>query len=220
MPEIEINKLSMHYETHGRGRPLLLLHGLGQTGESWRETAEFFSREFRVIVPDLRGHRRSIAPNSEVSSSLAAGDIVILLDVLNLDEALVWGYSFGGSVVFRMLANGRSNFRACVIESCALEASPKLRIDLIKAGYREIALELNKAFIGKEQMRNVKTPCLLIFGDRDPYFPIDVICETYAKLPKSELLLLPNIGHDPRRSYQDLINKVVFSFLKGRFDII
>ena len=71
MPHFLSNGLKLHFEQHGSGTPLILLHGFGQHGGSWDPLVPSFARFFKVIVPDLRGCGRSeVLPRVEDYSLL------------------------------------------------------------------------------------------------------------------------------------------------------
>lgn len=60
MPEIQVNKdIILHYEEHGKGFPLLLIHGLLSDLTSWKYQITPFSERYHVIAMDLKGHGRS-----------------------------------------------------------------------------------------------------------------------------------------------------------------
>jgi len=86
------------YRMVGTGRPLLLLHGLMVSGEMFDPLAERLQGEFRMLIPDLRGHGASgaMAPPFDVESM--AGDVAELLDETDSGSAAVLGYSHGGAV--------------------------------------------------------------------------------------------------------------------------
>jgi CubicO group peptidase (beta-lactamase class C family)/predicted ester cyclase len=94
-----VNDITMYYEIHGEGEPLLFLHGGTVAGaESHPDQIPVFAKEYRVIVPDLRGHGRTTDSDQPLSYALIASDLVQLLDHLNIDQAYVVGFSDGGII--------------------------------------------------------------------------------------------------------------------------
>ena len=63
---ISINGMDMYYEDHGDGETLVLLHGFSRSGAIWKPFITEFSKHYRLIVPDLRGHGRSTNPTSRL----------------------------------------------------------------------------------------------------------------------------------------------------------
>lgn len=89
----------LYVEEAGRGRPVVLLHGLGASGYSWRRVAPILARHFRVISIDLRGHGRSDAPFDQAYAPTAQAELVRdAMRQLDLSRAIVVGHSFGGLV--------------------------------------------------------------------------------------------------------------------------
>lgn len=78
--------------------PLVLLHGFAMDRSVWAELVESQFSDQQVILPDLRGHGESDAPEGTYSMSLMAADLASLLDALGVDKAIVCGHSMGGYV--------------------------------------------------------------------------------------------------------------------------
>ncbi len=72
MPKVKANGIDLNYETHGRGEPLLLIAGLGATGEMWDNQVPLLAREFQVITFDNRGAGRSDKPQEPYSIAMFA----------------------------------------------------------------------------------------------------------------------------------------------------
>jgi len=91
------------------GEPVVLIHGFSQRIESaWVDTGviEALDDEYRVIALDWRGHGKSDTPHDPAMyGPVVADDIIRLLDHLKIDKAHVVGYSMGGHITFRLLAD-------------------------------------------------------------------------------------------------------------------
>lgn len=99
MPCIEsVPGVSIHYGDVGEGPPLVLVHGWSMSGRVWTFQQEL-SEEFRLIVPDLRGHGRSGSPAVGYDLGDLAGDLVALFERLDLTHAVLLGWSLGAQVV-------------------------------------------------------------------------------------------------------------------------
>jgi 3-oxoadipate enol-lactonase len=82
---------------NGSEQPVLLLHGLGVTGGiNWGGSLDHIAQSRRAIAMDLRGHGRGLA--SPFSLQGCADDAIALLDALDIDRALIAGYSMGGPI--------------------------------------------------------------------------------------------------------------------------
>ena len=97
----EVNGIRLYYETHGAGRPLVLLHGGLMSGEAFGPLLPTLAAGHRVIVPDLQGHGRTADIDRPIETRLMAGDIAALITHLGLDKPDLMGYSLGGGVAFQ-----------------------------------------------------------------------------------------------------------------------
>ena len=96
----DVNGINLYYETHGAGRPLVLLHGGLGSGEMFGPIIPTLAQNHQVIVPDLQGHGRTADIDRPIDIWLMADDIAALIDHLGLDKPDLVGYSLGGGVAF------------------------------------------------------------------------------------------------------------------------
>jgi pimeloyl-ACP methyl ester carboxylesterase len=97
----DVNGINLYYETHGSGRPLILLHGGLGSGEMFGPILPILAAARQVIAPDLQGHGRTADIDRPLDIRLMADDIAALIDHLGLDRPDVMGYSLGGGVAFQ-----------------------------------------------------------------------------------------------------------------------
>jgi pimeloyl-ACP methyl ester carboxylesterase len=96
----EVNGINLYYESHGTGRPLILLHGGLGSGEMFGPILPALSESHQVITPDLQGHGRTADIDRPIDIRLMADDIAALIDHLGLESPDLVGYSLGGGVAF------------------------------------------------------------------------------------------------------------------------
>src|SRR5438034_4932729 len=92
----EVNGMNLYYESHGTGRPLILLHGGLSSGEMFGPILPTLSERHRVITVDLQGHGRTADVDRPIDIRLMADDIAALIDHLGLEKPDLVGYSLGG----------------------------------------------------------------------------------------------------------------------------
>jgi alpha-beta hydrolase superfamily lysophospholipase len=97
----EVNGIKLYYESHGAGRPLILLHGGLGSGEMFGPILPMLAERHQVITVDLQGHGRTADIDRPLDVRLMAGDIAALIDHLALAKPDVVGYSLGGGVARR-----------------------------------------------------------------------------------------------------------------------
>jgi pimeloyl-ACP methyl ester carboxylesterase len=109
--------MELAYETFGSGRPVIVLHGLFASSESWRGLARGLSDKYRVICVDLPNHGRSPASDSMDYENMAA-DVLSLMAGEVKGPAAVIGHCIGGKVAMAMaLTVPRAVRKLCVIET-------------------------------------------------------------------------------------------------------
>lgn len=120
MPNVQSNGVRIHYEVAGDGPPLLLLHGLGASGNlNWRLPGwvDELRSTHRLILVDHRGHGQSGKPHDAggYSIPLMAGDALAVLGAAGIQRAAVMGYSMGSMVALELLLNSPDRFSAAVL---------------------------------------------------------------------------------------------------------
>jgi 3-oxoadipate enol-lactonase len=92
------NGVRLAYTDAGSGAPLMLVHGFCGSSAYWQKVIPALAKRFRVIVPDLRGHGSSSAPDEPYTMERLAEDLVHLLDALEVEQTTLLGHSLGGYV--------------------------------------------------------------------------------------------------------------------------
>jgi pimeloyl-ACP methyl ester carboxylesterase len=85
----------------GQGPALLLIHGIGDSSDTWRGVIPSLARDYTVIAPDLLGHGRSDKPRADYSVAGYANAMRDLLTVLEIERATIVGHSLGGGVAMQ-----------------------------------------------------------------------------------------------------------------------
>jgi pimeloyl-ACP methyl ester carboxylesterase len=119
----EVNGLTMYYETHGSGRPMILLHGGLGSGEMFGPVLTQLAEHHQVIAPDLQGHGRTADIDRPIDMALMADDIAALIDHLGLDRPDVVGYSLGGGVAMHTAFKYPDKMRKLVAGSASIRRS-------------------------------------------------------------------------------------------------
>jgi non-heme chloroperoxidase len=109
MPRINVGTensapIEIHYEDHGSGQPVVLIHGYPLNGASWEKQGRVLLQAgYRVITYDRRGFGKSSQPTVGYDYDTFAADLSILLEHLNLSEVVLVGFSMGTGEVTRYL---------------------------------------------------------------------------------------------------------------------
>ena len=97
--------IELYYEDHGKGQPVVLIHGYPLDGASWeKQTAALLQAGYRVITYDRRGFGRSDKPAEGYDYDTFAADLNAVMNTLDLHSAVLVGFSMGTGEVARYLS--------------------------------------------------------------------------------------------------------------------
>lgn len=118
-----INGLELYYETHGEGKPLILLHGgFGFTG-MFEAILPQLAANRQVIAVDLQGHGRTADVERPLSNEAMGDDVAALIQYLGFSQADIMGYSMGGAAALRAAIQHPDLVRKLVIISSPCKRS-------------------------------------------------------------------------------------------------
>ena len=143
-----VNGLKMYYEIHGRGEPVVLLHGafMAISGD-WNDWINELAKTRKVIAVELQGHGRTADIDRDITAENLADDVSALLDHLKISKADILGYSLGGSVAMQCAIRHPEKVRKVVSISAVIrldgwvkegrEALPNLTAEVFKGSPME-----------------------------------------------------------------------------------
>lgn len=222
--------ISLNYLEKGQGKPLILLHGNGEDNSYFVYQVAYFSRFYRVIAIDTRGHGQSPRGTAPFSIQQFAEDLRGFLDQHEIPKAHILGFSDGGNIaltfalryperVDRLILNGANLFPAGVKPTVQLpivlgyhtaslfaKRSPKAKENAALLG-----LMVKEPNIRPEELNGLTVPTLVIAGTKD------MIRESHTRLiarslPNARLVLLPG-DHFIANKEPAVFNRAVRNFL-------
>jgi pimeloyl-ACP methyl ester carboxylesterase len=223
---LEVNGIELHWEEAGEGEPLLWLHGALGCGADWRYIFDGPPAGYRVIAPDLRGHGSSTNPGGGFTFRQCARDVEALLRHLQLLRVKAIGLSGGGIVLLHMATAGPSLIDAMVLVSTPpyfperaraiqRQFSPSMigeeELARMRARHTrgeaqlEALFEMARGFAGSyddvsftpPRLARIAARTLIVFGDRDPFYPVSLAFEMHEAIAESNLWVIPDGGHSP-----------------------
>jgi len=218
-----VNGLNLYYETHGSGRPLVLLHGgLLTIGLTFGPLLGPLAASRLVIPVELQGHGHTADSDRPMTIEALADDVVALLDHIGIEQADLFGFSLGGLVASAVAVAAPARVGKLIVASADPHRPPgresvPLSEDRLPtaadfqemrdayeavapdpAHFAEIATKteaLVHQFPGwTDHLRSLRVPTLLIFGDRD-FSPLADVAELFDLLPDAQLAVLPATTH-------------------------
>ena len=132
--QIEANGIKLHVAEAGAGPAVVLCHGWPETWYSWRHQLKALAEAgFRALAPDMRGYGRSDRPEAIESYTQLhiVGDMVGLLDALDLPQAVIIGHDWGAPAAWHSALMRPDRFRA--VAGLSVPYRPRGRISAIDA---------------------------------------------------------------------------------------
>jgi pimeloyl-ACP methyl ester carboxylesterase len=115
MPLKQVTGLSLYYEIHGRGFPLLLIRGVGSNADHWYSQVPALAAGYQVITFDNRGIGRSTDPGGPFTIQDLAGDTLGLLNALEIEQTHILGLSMGGMVAQELAVNHPGRVKGLIL---------------------------------------------------------------------------------------------------------
>src|SRR5687767_10371206 len=101
---VSVNGLDMYYEIHGKGQPLVLLHGaFSAIGTSFGKLLPGLAKTRQVIAFELQAHGRTADIDRPLTIEGMADDVAAALQALGIQQADVFGYSMGSDVALQLV---------------------------------------------------------------------------------------------------------------------
>ena len=223
---VQISNLEIYYEEYGVGKPLLLLHGFGGCTQNWHPFIDTLSERHRLIVVDLRGHGYSTNPGNKFTHREAANDVFLLLEMLGVDRFSAMGMSTGGMTLLHMATSQPGRIDSMVLISTTSYFPDQARAIMRRASFDTMPREVQEMYRecakrGDEQIRQLITQfnalhenyddmnftaqnlsvitarTLVVHGDRDNFFPVEIAVSIYRSIPDAALWIIPNGDHVP-----------------------
>jgi pimeloyl-ACP methyl ester carboxylesterase len=208
------------------GEPLLWLSGWSGTGEDWKHIFKDPPAGFRVIGPDLKGNGASTGFEGTHSFRQSGRDMFALLDHLGVRRVKAIGLSGGGITLLHMATQQPDRIQAMVpisappyfpaqaraimrqyafsslpeSEQAAMRARCKggeKQLEWVSEQSRAMAAFYDDVNFTPPLLATITARTLIVFGDKDPLYPVKLAFDLHDAIPHSALWVVPNGGHGP-----------------------
>lgn len=242
---IKLGDITMYFEAHGAGEPLILLHGGFGSADIWNNQIPAFSEHYYVIAPDSRGQGRTTDSDAPFSYHLMAEDTIRLMDYLGIEAAYIVGWSDGGNIGIDLAIHHPERVKALV--AFGANINPAGYQDGFLDYVRNATVEDIKLMVGIEYLQmmpdperlpiileKIKTlyttepdftakelaaitaPTLILDGQNETAIRLDQPQKIAESIPNAQLIILPNAGHSAVTENPAAWNKSVLDFLKDK----
>lgn len=214
---LSVNGIDLYYETSGAGRPLILLHGNGETHNIFDRAIPLLNTRFTVYALDSRGHGESGAVDAFHYDDMAE-DVRCFIEALHLERPVLYGFSDGG-IIGLLLASKYPALLSRLIVSGANTAPEGVRTGWLKfftwlnkrVHDPKIDMMLIEPHISADMLQAVTVPTLVLAGGRDMVRRADT--EFIASsIPNSTLRILPLDGHGSYIVHSKRIARLILEF--------
>lgn len=183
------------FETRGDATlpPLLLLHGFTGRGDDWQHVFDLdaLAEGHRVIRPDARGHGQSGEPGADFTFRRCALDVIELLDRLGIERTRAIGMSLGAKTLLHVATIVPDRVEAMVLVS-ATPRFPEATLAMVRGAGAPTDMSFDATQLG-----TIRARTLLVSGDRDPLYPVELAVELLRGIPEASLYVVPGGGHGP-----------------------
>jgi len=144
MPKLNRDGVEIYYEVHGDGAPVLLTHGYSSSSHMWEGQVGPFSKGYKLITWDMRGHGRTDYPEDqgEYTEAATVADMAAILDAVGAERAVIGGLSLGG---YMSLAFHLAHPERC-LALLIIDTGPGYRSDEPRAGWNVTAIRRAERF--------------------------------------------------------------------------
>ena len=212
MPTAPVDGVELYYESHGEGRPLLLVPGLGADLRIFAWLTGDLSRRCRVVSFDPRGSGRSAKPDAPYSIETMADDAAGILGALDIERSAVMGYSMGGRIALALslrhpglvdrlvlaATSARTPERVTAWQRFVTEVLSRIPLPTSVDPQPRYAFErqrqASRQFDCSNRLGEIEVPTLVIHGRADRMVPLALARELHAGIAGSRLEVVPG-GH-------------------------
>lgn len=226
------------FETFGKGKTVLFIHGWGGSRQNLKPLAKLVSKKCKAVIFDLPGFGKSENPDPDWGIAEYAQVIFSFVKKQRLAPVILFGHSFGGSLALYFTAHHPELVEKLIVCAPSYKREKK-RVPLVSAVkdsipapmkrllyrvffpqselYKYPHLESNFRKIVTQDVGNealsIKKPTLILWGDLDRYVPVSFAHELQTLIQGSELEIIKGKGHGMPLTSPELVYNKLEKFL-------
>jgi len=178
MARLQAGDITINYKISGKGDPIVFIHGLGSSIRDWEFQVAFFSKDYKVVVYDVRGHGDSDKPSGPYSVPQFSFDAAMLIKKLDLGPVHVVGISMGGMIGFQLALDAPDLVKSLVVVNAGPDVLVKNFKDLFQVwqrhvlvrvfGMRKVGEVLGARIFPKESQKEIRDIFIDRWAENDP----------------------------------------------------
>lgn len=195
------NKVKLFYKKIGKGDPLLLLHGNGDSYKHLEILGKTLSNDFTVYLIDSRGHGRSSNHNEYFTYEDLANDMDLFIDHLQLEKVNIIGHSDGAITAALLAMKKKTYLRKIILLGITLKPEQMkekwmswILNEYNKHGHPLFRLMIEEPQIEFEQLNEISIPTLVVAAE-DDVMELDTYEVAAENIPNSELYIVDFEDH-------------------------
>ena len=147
-------EITLHYQEKGKGMPLILLHGNGEDGTYFVHQIAYFSKQYRVIAVDTRGHGKTPRGTAPFTIEQFADDLYDFMEMMEIPEAVILGFSDGANIAMKFVMKYPEKVKALILNGGNLNSKGVKRGTQIpiEIGYQIVRRFASKSPDAKKNM--------------------------------------------------------------------
>ncbi len=230
-----VNGIQMYYESRGKGSPVVLLHGGGNTIQgSFSKQIPFLAKSHHVIGIEQVGHGHTEDRDALLSYTQMTEDTAELLRQLGVSNADVIGWSDGGIIALMLASRHPELVRRAVVSGANISpdgvkpdanaaiatpppsaSEPPETISFSEKLHKLWLYSPTPEELNVEALKQIRARVLVMAGDDDEILLEHTIL-VYKSIPDAQLCILPGTSHNTFNEKPDLTNLIIRTFLNQK----
>jgi 3-oxoadipate enol-lactonase len=210
MPTVRVNDITMYYEIHGEGEPVVLIAGLNSDHALYRGIIPRLAESYQVVAFDNRGVGQTDKPDIPYSIDMMADDTAGLLNALGITQAHILGTSMGGRIAAALTLQHPQLVKSLILVSTVMKMKGipmtwsrrlialELKIPMIRGPHPYYAavrqLEASRDYDCTDRLNEIQVPTLILHGKKDKQAPYRLAEEMHSGIKDSQMITFQG-GH-------------------------
>lgn len=193
--DITVDGLRIHYTDSGEGSPVLLLHGWGSSVDAWRGIIGQFSGSFRMVAVDFPGFGGSDLPPEPWDVERYVRFTLRFMEAVGLKDPILFGHSFGGRIILKMVGTGRANPpKIVLIDSAGVKPRKTVKHRIKLYSFKTVKFLLTLPFL-RRHTAGLLASARGYFGSSDYNSTPEALRRTFVLVVNEDLIpYLPSIS--------------------------